>query len=85
MVEFGRRSMFEPEARFEFRTEPQPVFNKNFELLTGKLLANNTEGYNTYIISESNSQIERLRDIFSEINPEVHFIPLLAESAWRIY
>ena len=35
------------------------------------------EGYNTYIISESQSQIERLRDIFAEINPEVHFIPLL--------
>jgi transcription-repair coupling factor (superfamily II helicase) len=77
MVELGRKSMFEPESRFEFRTEPQPVFNKNFELLTGKLLANNTEGYTTYILSESTSQIERLRDIFSEINPEVHFIPLL--------
>ena len=77
MVEIGRRSIFEPDAEFEFRTESQPVFNKNFELLTGKLLANNTEGYNTYIISESTSQIERLRDIFSEINPEVHFIPFL--------
>jgi transcription-repair coupling factor (superfamily II helicase) len=77
LIEIGRRSMFEPEAKYEFRTEPQPVFNKNFELLTGKLLENNTEGYDTYIISESTSQIERLRDIFSEINPEVHFIPLL--------
>ena len=43
LVEIGRRSMFEPEAKFEFRTEPQPVFNKNFDLLTGKLLANNTK------------------------------------------
>jgi transcription-repair coupling factor (superfamily II helicase) len=77
MVEIGRRSMHEPDARFEFRTEPQPVFNKNFELLTDKLLANNNDGFNTYIISESTSQIERLRDIFSEINPDVHFIPLL--------
>ena len=77
MVEFGRQGMFEPDARFEFHTEPQPVFNKNFELLSGKLLSNNTDGYITYIISESESQIERLRDIFAEINPEVHFIPLL--------
>jgi transcription-repair coupling factor (superfamily II helicase) len=77
IVEFGRRGIWEPEAKFEFRTETQPVFNKNFELLTGKLLANNSDGYNTYIISESASQIERLRDIFSEINPEVHFISLL--------
>jgi transcription-repair coupling factor (superfamily II helicase) len=77
MIEVGRRGLYEPEAKFEFRTEAQPVFNKNFELLTGKLLANNVDGYSTYIISESASQIERLRDIFSEINPDVHFIPML--------
>ena len=77
MLELGRQSMFEPEARFEFRTEPQPVFNKNFELLSGKLLSNDAGGYTTYIISESESQIGRLRDIFAEINPEVHFTPLL--------
>jgi len=76
-VEFGKRTLFEPGAIFEFKTEPQPVFNKNFEILTGKLLSNNTEGYETFIISESESQIERLRDIFAEINPEVHFTPLL--------
>ena len=38
MLEFGRHSLFEPESKFEFHTEPQPVFNKNFELLTEKLL-----------------------------------------------
>ncbi|HNW56307.1 MAG TPA: transcription-repair coupling factor [Bacteroidales bacterium] len=77
VLEFGRQSLFEPEAIFGFHTELQPVFNKNFELLTGKLLSNDTEGYATYIVSESESQIERLRDIFAEINPEAHFIPLL--------
>jgi transcription-repair coupling factor (superfamily II helicase) len=77
MLEFGRQSIFEPESIFEFRTEPQPVFNKNFELLSGKLLSNSADGYVTYIISESESQIERLRDIFAEINPETHFNSLL--------
>jgi len=77
ILELGNKSMFEPEARFEFHTEPQPVFNKNFEILSGKLISNDAEGYITYIISESESQIERLRDIFSEINPEVNFVPLL--------
>jgi transcription-repair coupling factor (superfamily II helicase) len=77
IVEFGRNRVFEPESVFSFRTEPQPVFNKNFEILTGKLLLNHTEGYTTYIVSESESQIERLRDIFAEINPEVTFSPLL--------
>ncbi|MCX6325989.1 MAG: transcription-repair coupling factor [Bacteroidia bacterium] len=77
MLELGRQSLPEPEARFEFHTEQQPVFNKNFELLSGKLLSNDAENYVTYIISESESQIRRLRDIFTEINPEVHFNPLL--------
>jgi transcription-repair coupling factor (superfamily II helicase) len=77
ILEFGKTSMFEPEASFEFRSEPQPVFNKNFEILSGKLLSNDADGYLTYIISESESQIERLRDIFAEINPEVNFIALL--------
>ena len=77
IAEFGRQSLFQPDARFEFRTEPQPVFNKNFDLLTSKLLSNEAEGYATYIVSESESQIERLREIFGEINPEAAFNPLL--------
>jgi transcription-repair coupling factor (superfamily II helicase) len=77
MIEFGRQSMYEADAGFEFHTEPQPVFNKNFELLSAKMLSNDADGYVTYIISESESQIERLRDIFAEVNPEVHFTPLL--------
>jgi transcription-repair coupling factor (superfamily II helicase) len=77
MLEFGKSSGVAANARFDFHTEPQPVFNKNFELLADKLLSNNSDGYDTYIISESESQIERLRDIFSEINPDAHFNSLL--------
>jgi transcription-repair coupling factor (superfamily II helicase) len=77
MMEFGKHSVSEASKVFEFRSESQPVFNKNFELLSDKLLSNDSEGYETFIVSESESQIERLRDIFAEINPEVHFTPLL--------
>jgi transcription-repair coupling factor (superfamily II helicase) len=77
MLEFGKQSIFDPEKIFEFHTESQPVFNKNFEILSDKLLSNSAEGYITYIVSESDSQIERLKEIFSEINSEVRFSPLL--------
>ncbi len=77
IVELGKQTMYNPDILFEFHTESQPVFNKNFELLSGRLIMNDADGYATYIISESESQIERLRDIFSEINPEAHFQPLL--------
>ncbi|HUV01713.1 MAG TPA: transcription-repair coupling factor [Bacteroidales bacterium] len=77
MIEFGKNSLYEPELQFKFQTEPQPVFNKNFELLSEKLVTNEINGYTTYIISESESQIDRLKDIFAEISPQVRFIPLL--------
>jgi len=77
IVEFGKKSAFQTDWMIGFRTEPQPVFNKNFELLSEKLVSNNLEGYQTYIVSESQSQIDRLKDIFAEINPGVRFTPLL--------
>ena len=77
IVEFGRQGLYEADKKFTFRTEPQPVFNKNFELLSEKLRSNKTEGYNTFIISENQSQIDRLKEIFEEINPGASFIPLL--------
>jgi transcription-repair coupling factor (superfamily II helicase) len=73
----GKQGIFGAEIKFEFHTVPQPVFNKNFELLSEKLRSNKLEGYQTFIVSESQSQIDRLRDIFEEISPGVHFDPLL--------
>lgn len=77
VAEFGRQSLFTPDVKLDYHIEPQPSFNKNFELLSDKLLSNSAEEYSTYILSESQSQIERLQDIFSEINPDVSFTPLL--------
>lgn len=77
IIETGKVRIFNARAEFRFRTEPQPVFNKNFELLSDRLISNDKEGYKTYIVSESESQIERLQDIFREISPDVKFTPLL--------
>jgi transcription-repair coupling factor (superfamily II helicase) len=77
IIEFGKQNTFGTNVKFEFHAEPQPVFNKNFELLSEKLMSNKLDGYQTFIVSESQSQIDRLRDIFSELNPEVQFEPIL--------
>jgi len=76
-VEIGKNRIFPFDSVFEFHTEPQPVFNKNFELLSEKLISNKLSDYRTFLISESQSQIDRLKDIFAEINPDVEFSPLL--------
>jgi transcription-repair coupling factor (superfamily II helicase) len=77
VAEFGRHNIFKAERVIEYHTEPQPVFNKNFEILSEKLQSNKIDDYETYVISESQSQIDRLREIFDEISPDVHFHPLL--------
>jgi transcription-repair coupling factor (superfamily II helicase) len=77
IAEFGTTGLYESESKFSFHTEPQPVFNKNFELLSEKLVTNKVNGYSTFLVSESQSQINRLKAIFSEINPEVSFTALL--------
>ena len=50
----------------KFNIAPQPVFNKNFELLTEDIKNRITKGYKVYIFSRSHSQKERLKDIFFE-------------------
>ncbi len=51
----------------EFRTAPQPTFNKNFELLADDLAAAAEKGYRTYILSQNKAQVERLQNIFHQI------------------
>lgn len=76
-VFFGRGREESSAVTIPFHTEPQPSFNKNFDLLTTKLIANKKEGYRSFIISESEVQEERLKEIFSETGPEAEFTPLL--------
>ena len=72
-VELNSVPFYPVSERFRFATEPQPAFNKNFDLLADKLADNISTGINNLIISESETQIERLRDIFGEINPDLFF------------
>ena len=46
-----------------FNISPQPVFNKNFELLISDIRSHLENNYKVYIIGEKESQLERLRSI----------------------
>ena len=46
-----------------FSITPQPVFNKNFELLLSDIRSRMESGYKVYIYGEKESQLERLRSI----------------------
>ena len=50
----------------EFNISPQPVFNKNFELLTEDIREKKESGYEVYIFGEKINQLERISSILSQ-------------------
>lgn len=68
-IEFTRPVLPGPAQEWKFRTAPQPPFNKDFGLLARILDENNQNGIHNHILSESSSQLERLRAIFEEVHP----------------
>ncbi len=73
VIEFGNRGYFAESRVIEFRSSPQPAFNKNFELLAANLVDHQVQGYVNFIAAEQPRQLDRLRDIFSEIQPDLKF------------
>ena len=50
----------------KFQISPQPVFNKNFELLSADIRSNIEKGYRVFIFGDKKSQTDRLRSILIE-------------------
>ena len=64
LVEFGAKPSGTPQVSIEFHISPQPLFHKNFSLLTQTLDDYLLQGYQLYILADSEKQTQRLRDIF---------------------
>ncbi|MBN2813857.1 MAG: transcription-repair coupling factor [Bacteroidales bacterium] len=77
VVEFAARNFYPGSVQLSFNTLPQPAFNKNFNLLADDLLILTENEYKNYILSDSEKQIERLTEIFHDINKSIRFNPLL--------
>lgn len=76
VCEFGSDLAFEPDHSFTISNSKQPVFNKNFELLGQNLIEHQQNGYEIFILSKQEKQIERLQAIFEDTNVNVKFTPL---------
>lgn len=61
---------------FNFKSRPQPSFNKNFKLLIGDLEKNTKLGYENYIFAANARQIERFYQIFEDLEAKVSFHPI---------
>jgi transcription-repair coupling factor (superfamily II helicase) len=62
-IEYGQQVTGSPQAILNFDITPQPLFHKNFELLSQTLNDYSAKGYKTYILSDSEKQQERLKEI----------------------
>lgn len=67
----------EGEAGIDFQCSPQGLYHKNFDLLSGSLTKLLEEGYHLYILSDSEQQTRRLKDIFAERGDKIPFTPVL--------
>src|SRR5690606_29952715 len=68
-IEFGNKFYLPSQKTFQLEIKPQPSFNKNFNLLIANLIENERNGILNIICSESEKQMERLRNIFEELDP----------------
>ena len=76
-IEFGQSIAFKPSCILNFSTSPQPLFQKNFDLLAANLSEFSNRLYSIYILSENPKQIDRLKDIFASLVSDISFNPLI--------
>ena len=75
-LEFGSKPTGTPDAVLQFATAVQPIYHKNFELVTESFQHYLDKGYTIYICSDSTKQTERLRAIFDDRGDDLRFTPV---------
>ncbi len=76
-IEINEKSSFPTHSKIEFETSPQPVFHKQFDILTDDIKKHIEDGYKIYILAEQQKQLDRLSAIMSAtLNDENGDAPL---------
>ncbi len=70
IVELGNKAIFRTKKTFEFHIQPQPSFNKQFDLLYNNLNENHSNGIKNYLLSSNLQQANRFQDIFEALNED---------------
>ena len=68
VVELASKAIFKTTKKFEFHTQPQPSFNKQFDLLLNNLNDNHFNGYKNYLFCSNDNQAKRFHDIFETLD-----------------
>ncbi len=75
VIEWGPDLFFRGES-VDAECESQPAVNKHFELFAEALQVKRNNGYELFVCSNNEMQIQRIRDIFSDKGRPVEFIYL---------
>ena len=67
VIEFGRSCYYSLGKTYEYDISPQPVFNKNFDLLLQALSKNNQEGIKNILLASTTKQTERIIAILDDL------------------
>ncbi len=81
-IEFSNKSYFKFFSTVIFAQNPQPTFNKKFDLLIEDIAKYSLDGYKCLIFSNNKKQIERIYTIFEDMQADIpekvraEFIPV---------
>ena len=77
-IEIAEKSSFATHSKIAFDTMPQPVFHKQFDILTDDLKRHIEDGYKIYLLAEQAKQLDRLKAIFEAQDANISFIGINA-------
>lgn len=72
VAELGGTTYFTPDEVIAFSTQPQPPFNKQFDLLLANLGENHLNGYKNFLFCANETQAKRFHDIFESLDEASH-------------
>lgn len=72
-IHIGTRPAGTPDATVTFDTGMQPIYHKNFELVSESFHTYLEKGYTLYILSDAEKQTERIRTIFADREENIPF------------
>jgi len=72
-INFGARPTGTADTTITFQTSIQPIFHKNFDLVSKSFRQYLDEGYTLYILSDVEKQTTRIRTIFEDRGDDIPF------------
>ena len=70
VVELNNTALFKATKNFEFHIQPQPSFNKQFDLLMNNINLHHFNGYTNFLCCSNSNQVARFHDVFEDLSED---------------